>query len=127
MPKTLNSHPTDLVCLLHMMIVKTLHYLLNIDLFVLGLARFMYTIKLNDTCAGSAVYIIRSYTRVNQLHESRGCMDLLSNTCLNRRRIYCHSTVCIGMTFVSIFFCVYSVVFESARLFSNVKECVNML
>ena len=95
MPKTLNSHPTDLVYLIHMMIVKTLHYLLNNDLFVPGVARFMYTIKLNDTCAGSAVYIIRSYNRVNQLHKSRGCMDLSSNTCLNWRRIYCYSTVCM--------------------------------
>ena len=43
-----------------MMIVKTLHYLLNNDLFVPGLARFIYTIKLNGMCAGSAVglYII---------------------------------------------------------------------
>ena len=55
-----------------------------------GQAQFIYIIKLNCTCAGSAVYIIRSYNRVNQLHESRWCMDLLSHKCLNRWRIYCH-------------------------------------
>ena len=67
-----------------------------------GLARFIYIIKLNCTCAGSAVYIIRSYNRVNQLHEWRWCMDLSSYKCLNRQRIYCHSTAVIGITFVVI-------------------------
>ena len=67
-----------------------------------GLARFIYIINLNCMCAGSAVYIIRSYNRVNQLHESRWRMDLSSHTCLSRRRIYCHSTAVIGITFVLI-------------------------
>ena len=111
-----------------MIIVKTLHYLLNNDLFVPVLARFIYTIKLNGTCAASAVYIIRSYNRVNQLHESRGCMDLSSHTCLNRPQIHCHSTAVTGMAFVSIFDAFsLLIVFESARLFSNVKECMNMV
>ena len=97
MPKTPNSHPTDLVNLIQMMIMKTLHHLLNNDLFVPGLARFMYTIKLNDTCAGSAVYIIRSYSRVNQLHESRRCVDLSFKT-----RVWIGCGFIVTLPFVSV-------------------------
>ena len=82
---------------------ENFHYLLNNDLFVPGLSRFIYITKLNCTCARSAVYIIRSYNRVHQLHESRWCMDLLSHMCLNRRRIYCHPISVTGINFISIF------------------------
>ena len=48
MPKTLNSHPTDLVYLIHMMIVKTLHYLINNDLFVPGVIVSSRVIKIRQ-------------------------------------------------------------------------------
>ena len=82
--------------LIHMIIVKTFIIYYN-DLFVPGLARLIYTIKLNGTCAGSAEFIIMSCNCINQLHESRGCMDLSPHTWLNRRLFCC---VWIGTSFL---------------------------
>ena len=95
-----------------------------------GLARFVYIIKLNCTPAGSVVYIIRSYNRVNQLHESRWCMDLSSHTCLNRRRIYCHYTAVIGITFAVIadafvLFCLNRHLFSQMQ--RNSRICSNTI
>ena len=54
---------------------------------------------------------------MNQLQELRWCMDLSSHKCLNRRRIYCHSTAVIGFTFIVIadafiLLCLYRRVFS---------------
>ena len=78
----------------------------NNDLVVPGLAEFIYTTYPYDTCAGSAVYIIRSYNRVNQLHESGGVW-------------ICHPTrVCIGGGFTM------TTVFIGITIASIVGVCV---
>ena len=57
---------------------------------------------------------------MNQLHESGGCVDLSSNTCLNRWRIYLNSTVFIGIASVSMH------VVCSVRIGTSFLKCKGM-
>ena len=77
------------------------------DLVMPGLAEFIFT---NYSCdAGSYVYIVRCYTRMNQLYESGRSVDLSSHTCLCKWLIL-----------------VFLREFERARLYANVEVCANM-
>ena len=42
----------------------------------------MYNLIITMRAAGSAIYTIRGYNHMNQLHESSRCVDGMSNTCL---------------------------------------------
>ena len=63
--------------------------------------------------AGSAVYIVRCYDRVNQLHESGRGVDLSSNTCSCKWLIRRYFTVLIG-------------ILKEIRAGTSVRKCKGM-